>query len=85
MLNAPDAGQCPAQEVLVRAHIGHHHGGPRGYSSEATGAWGLAAAEQRTFLTGIQALVRLPIIQRELDSVRGLCTAWLVSGYRGSH
>ncbi|WP_454735214.1 indolepyruvate ferredoxin oxidoreductase family protein [Cupriavidus necator] len=47
-------------------------------------ASGSAAAEQRTFLTGIQALVRLPMIQRELDRARGLSTAGLVSGYRGS-
>ncbi|MGH6781843.1 MAG: indolepyruvate ferredoxin oxidoreductase family protein, partial [Sphingomonadaceae bacterium] len=47
-------------------------------------ASGSAAAEQRTFLTGIQALVRLPMMQRELDRARGLSTAGLVSGYRGS-
>ena len=40
--------------------------------------------EGRVFISGIQALVRLPIIQRRLDRARGLNTAGLVSGYRGS-
>src|SRR3546814_16777993 len=36
------------------------------------------------FMTGIQALVRLPLMQRRLDRNRNLNTAGLVSGYRGS-
>ena len=36
------------------------------------------------FLSGIQALVRLPFDQHRADRRRGLRTATLVSGYRGS-
>ncbi|MGE5468995.1 MAG: indolepyruvate ferredoxin oxidoreductase family protein, partial [Ignavibacteria bacterium] len=38
----------------------------------------------RIFLTGVQALVRLPMLQRERDLAAGLNTAGYVSGYRGS-
>jgi indolepyruvate ferredoxin oxidoreductase len=38
----------------------------------------------RLFMSGVQALVRLPMMQRRLDRRRGLNTAGLISGYRGS-
>lgn len=38
----------------------------------------------RAYLTGIEALVRLPILQHQRDMERGLNTAGFVSGYRGS-
>ena len=38
----------------------------------------------RFYLTGTQALVRLPLLQRQLDLAAGLNTAGFVSGYRGS-
>jgi indolepyruvate ferredoxin oxidoreductase len=44
----------------------------------------LLAAEGQVFLTGVQALVRLPLMQRALDRAHGLSTAGFVSGYRGS-
>jgi len=35
-------------------------------------------------MTGTQALVRLPMLQRQRDLIRGLNTACFISGYRGS-
>src|SRR5215469_13914070 len=39
---------------------------------------------KRIFLSGTQALVRLPMLQRERDRLQGLNTAGFISGYRGS-
>ena len=38
----------------------------------------------RQFLTGTQALVKLPLLQRALDRAAGLDTAGFIAGYRGS-
>ncbi len=40
--------------------------------------------KERVFLTGVQALVRLTMMQKERDRRAGLNTAGFVSGYRGS-
>jgi indolepyruvate ferredoxin oxidoreductase len=41
-------------------------------------------AQGRVWLTGVQALARLPMLQHERDRAAGLNTAGFVSGYRGS-
>ena len=38
----------------------------------------------RVYLTGTQALVRLPMMQRQRDLAAGLNTACYITGYRGS-
>lgn len=38
----------------------------------------------RAYMTGIEALVRLPMLQHQRDMQRGLNTAAFISGYRGS-
>ena len=38
----------------------------------------------RVFISGVQALVRLPLMQRQRDRAAGLNTAGFISGYRGS-
>ena len=43
-----------------------------------------ARTEGRIFLTGIQALVRLPMLQQERDLAAGHRTAGYITGYRGS-
>ncbi|MDE2566094.1 MAG: hypothetical protein KGL50_09915, partial [Burkholderiales bacterium] len=41
-------------------------------------------ATGRAFMSGVQALVRLPMLQRQRDLAAGLNTAGFISGYRGS-
>ena len=40
--------------------------------------------KERIFVTGAQAVVRMMLMQREMDRLAGLNTAGFVSGYRGS-
>jgi indolepyruvate ferredoxin oxidoreductase len=43
-----------------------------------------ALDEGRVYLTGTQALVRLPIMQRQRDAAAGFNTGCFIAGYRGS-
>src|ERR1700709_559184 len=43
-----------------------------------------ALEQGRAFMSGVQALVRLPMLQRQRDARQGLNTAGFVSGCRGS-
>jgi indolepyruvate ferredoxin oxidoreductase len=42
------------------------------------------AESGEVFMTGVQALVKLPLLRREVDARNGLSTACFISGYRGS-
>jgi indolepyruvate ferredoxin oxidoreductase len=44
----------------------------------------LGATRGTVFLTGTQALIRLPLMQRALDEASGLASRGFISGYRGS-
>lgn len=58
--------------------------GPRPSADAPMPGFGSPAGPWLTYLSGIQTLVRLPMLQRVRDAAAGLETAGFISGYRGS-
>ncbi|MDT8990121.1 indolepyruvate ferredoxin oxidoreductase family protein [Curvibacter sp. APW13] len=56
----------------------------QGASRQATLDDKYSLEQGRAFMSGVQALVRLPMMQRTRDQRAGLNTAGFISGYRGS-
>ncbi len=61
---------------------GPHEVGKRGGDVDLDDKYTLASG--RAFMSGTQALVRLPMLQRQRDVLAGKNTAGFISGYRGS-
>src|ERR1700752_4277089 len=59
-----------------------HHGAPALAPVKLDDKYTLTSG--KIFLSGIQALVRLPMMQRQRDLAAGLNTGGFISGYRGS-
>lgn len=63
-----------AQDSAVQANHFEHISLEDKYALDST----------RAYITGIEALVRLPMLQHQRDQLAGLNTAGFISGYRGS-
>ncbi len=79
------------QRTHAPGHNGHNdQGADGGHGNLATRLSSISLDDKYTatsgtiFLSGIQALVRLPMLQRDRDVAAGLNTAGFISGYRGS-
>ena len=68
-LTSPSSANTPAIGLLDRDYTLEHK---------------YTRTDGRIYLSGVQALVRLPLMQRLRDQAAGLETAGFISGYRGS-
>ena len=68
-LTSPDSANAPQIGVLDNDYTLEHK---------------YTRTDGRIYLSGVQALVRLPLMQRLRDQAAGLNTAGFISGYRGS-
>ena len=68
-LTSPSSANTPAIDVLDNDYSLEHK---------------YTRTDGRIYLSGVQALVRLPLMQRLRDQAAGLDTAGFISGYRGS-
>ena len=68
-LTSPSSANVPAVDVLDADYSLEHK---------------YTRTDGRIYLSGVQALVRLPLMQRLRDQAEGLDTAGFISGYRGS-
>ncbi|MGH8027975.1 MAG: indolepyruvate ferredoxin oxidoreductase family protein, partial [Pseudoxanthomonas sp.] len=68
-LTSPSSANTPAIDTLDNDYTLEHK---------------YTRTDGRIYLSGVQALVRLPLMQRLRDQAAGLNTAGFISGYRGS-
>ena len=68
-LTSPSSANTPAIDTLDNDYTLEHK---------------YTRTDGRIYLSGVQALVRLPLMQRLRDQAAGLETAGFISGYRGS-
>ena len=62
----------------------HGNGSSKQNTRQTTLADAFTLSGGRVFISGTQALARLPLMQRQADMGRGLDTGGFISGYRGS-
>lgn len=72
------------EDTLIAAQEVTGSGGDDVYAADLSLDDKYTKQHGRIFLSGVQALVRLPLVQRLRDEAEGLNTAGLISGYRGS-
>ena len=77
-------GRARLRPSETRLSVTAHAPGPRPFDADYTLDDKYTRERGRVYITGVQALVRLPLMQRQRDLAAGLNTAGFISGYRGS-